>query len=208
MVLRHKTKHLFLLLMAHFSRHLGFHGMTTIVSTNTNVALHSRQAFPADKEIATFVGMEATRRNEVECLATVVEATVYCWRTDYLDSMKEEVEEEAKGPASAVVGQGRLLAVMTVVLAVGCDLVEVEEREGRCSMEVEHWDHHCLASMSVTSPSDRRYQLQLLQACEQVERTPCAAKSPYRRGTESPFSPHRQSSEWRKHSRRHDCCED
>ncbi len=133
--------------------------MTTVVSSNTNVAFHSRQAFPADKEIAAFVGMEATHRNEVESLATVVEGTVCCWRMDCLDSMKEEVEEVvAKGPASVVVGQGRLLAVMTVVLAVDCDLLEVEEGERRCSMEVEHWDHHCLASMSVTSTSDRRYQ--------------------------------------------------
>jgi hypothetical protein len=130
---------------------------------NTNVALHGRQAFPADKGLAAFVGMEATHQEEVERLAMAVKGTVCCWRMDCLDNMKEEEvvveeEEEAKIPASAVVGQGGLLAVMMMVSAVECDLVEVEETEGCCSMEVEHWNHHCLASRSETSTSNHLYQ--------------------------------------------------
>jgi hypothetical protein len=76
--------------------------------------------------------------------------------------MKEVVvvveEEAAKIPASAVVGQGGLLAVVMEVLVVECDPTKVEEREERCSMEVEYWNHHCLASMSETSTSNHLYQ--------------------------------------------------
>lgn len=129
---------------------------------NTNVALHSRLAFPADKGFAAVVDMETTHQEEMESLAMAVEGTVGCWRMDCLDNMKEEVvvveEEEAKTPASAVVGQGGFLAIMRMVWVVECDLIKVGEREERCSMEVEHCNHHCLASMSETSTSNHLYQ--------------------------------------------------
>jgi len=134
--------------------------MTKIVS-NPNVALHSHQAFPADKGVAAFVGMEATHQEEVQSWAMAVEGTVCCWRMDCLDNMKEVVvveEEAAKIPASAVVGRGGILAVMMEVLVVECDPIKVEERGERCSMEVEHWNHQCLASMSETSTSNHLYQ--------------------------------------------------
>jgi hypothetical protein len=106
--------------------------------------------------------MEATHQEEVESLAMAVEGTVCCWRMDCLDNMKEVVvvveEEAAKIPASAVVGQGGLLAVVMEVLVVECDPTKVEEREERCSMEVEYWNHDCLASMSETSTSNHLYQ--------------------------------------------------